>query len=149
MCKHAPIGIAFGRVRPFLILRVRVLGMRVLGMVRSGHQLANFPSLRSQARARWGGAVLHSTFSVRSWQGGGAFKHHGGGRTWVLGNASSLSFATGNMCDPHIPSRNMRDSYVSIPVCRYMFHVACRLTLTPTSPSNSPTAIQGVLPMCR
>jgi hypothetical protein len=26
MCKHAPIGIAFGRVRPFLILRVRVLG---------------------------------------------------------------------------------------------------------------------------
>jgi hypothetical protein len=35
MCKHAPIGIAFGRVRPFLILRVRVLGMRVLGMVRS------------------------------------------------------------------------------------------------------------------
>ena len=28
-------------------------------------------------------------------------------------------------------------------------HVACRHTLTPTSPSNSPTAIQGVLPMCR
>ena len=104
MCKHAPIGIAFGRVRPFLILRVRVLGMRVLGMVRSGHQLANlFPSLRSQARALRGGAVLHSTFSVRSWQGGGAFKHHGGGRTWVLGNASSLSFATGNMCDPAYP----------------------------------------------
>ena len=28
-------------------------------------------------------------------------------------------------------------------------HVACRHTLTPSSPSNSPTAIQGVLPMCR
>jgi hypothetical protein len=26
---------------------------------------------------------------------------------------------------------------------------SCRHTLTPTSPSNSPTAIQGVLPMCR
>ena len=32
--------------------------------------------------------------------------------------------------------------------CRSMFHVACRLTLTPTSPSNSPAAIQGVTCQC-
>ena len=41
--------------------------------------------------------------------------------------------------------------HARVPPCHHAVpfsHVACRHTLTPTSPSNSPTAIQGVLPMC-
>jgi hypothetical protein len=59
------------------------------------------------------------------------------------------------MTSPEPTTSSEENKQVSMPGsrrvtrCRSMFHVACRLTLTPTSPSNSPTAIQGVLPMCR
>jgi hypothetical protein len=47
---------------------------------------------------------------------------------------------------PRVPHAHAVSPYTCAVPCS---HVACRLTLTPTSPSNSPTAIQGVLPMCR
>ncbi len=115
MCKHAPIGIAFGRVRPFLILRVRVLGMRVLGMVRvTNYELANrFLERRaSQARAgRAGRVVPRAALVPRRGKGAGPssikwMDEHG---CWEI-QAVSLPVR----CVTPISRADMRDSYVSI-----------------------------------